>query len=218
MKLILIIFINIFKDVFSSFMSLTIIKKDINFSQHYRNAINIDTTRIYGNSSNLHYYYVNIYVGSKHKKQSLIIDTGSSLTGFPCEGICKKCGAHLNPYYSHKGQLLINLDSNTSKLLSCSDALKINLKCDSCNNDNLCSYHQSYGEGSSYNGLFVKDIIYFGDNLEIQNGFTMPFGCHSTYNELLIIEKQTYFYRRMLMVCQAYPQKSIVFLVLSTIY
>ena len=102
MKLIIIILlINIFKDVLSTFMSFSIDRKEVDVSQ--RNTDNLDSTRIYGNSSNLHYYYVNIHVGSKQKKQSLIIDTGSSLTGFPCEGFCKKCGAHLNPYYNPKG-------------------------------------------------------------------------------------------------------------------
>ncbi len=58
---------------------------------------------IYGNSSALHYYYVNVFVGTRMSKRSLIIDTGSSLTGFPCEGICNNCGKHLNPYYNHNG-------------------------------------------------------------------------------------------------------------------
>ena len=64
------------------------------------------TIRVYGNSSVLHYYFADIYVGSKFKKQSLIIDTGSSLLGFPCKSFCKKCGVHSNPYYDHKGKLV----------------------------------------------------------------------------------------------------------------
>jgi len=77
-----------------SYISLSIEKTD-----------SLDSSFLYGNSSVLHYYYVNIYVGSQKSKQSLIIDTGSSLTGFPCKGFCNDCGVHLNPYYNHNGRL-----------------------------------------------------------------------------------------------------------------
>ncbi len=55
--------------------------------------------RIFGNSSILNYYYINIYLGSPPKKQSVIIDTGSHITTVPCLPYCEKCGKHLNSYY-----------------------------------------------------------------------------------------------------------------------
>jgi hypothetical protein len=66
-------------------------------------------------------------------------------------------------------------------LITCEDAKKIKLKCDFCNNNELCSYHQTYGEGSTYSGVFVQDRIFFGDNNELENGLMIPFGCHSKY-------------------------------------
>lgn len=76
----------------------TFITFGVNKTQDFESYI------VHGNSSALHYYYVNVYVGSRFSKRSLIIDTGSSLTGFPCEGICNNCGKHLNPYYNYNGK------------------------------------------------------------------------------------------------------------------
>lgn len=43
-----------------------------------------------------HYAYA--YVGSPPQRQSLIIDTGSHYTAFPCTG-CKQCGEHTDAYF-----------------------------------------------------------------------------------------------------------------------
>lgn len=146
-------------------------------------TMDFESYSVFGNSSALHYYYINLYVGSQMSKQSLIIDTGSSLTGFPCKGLCKNCGQHLNSYYNLNGKYILIGDSITSKLLTCEDAKIIKLKCDYCNNNNLCSYRQSYGEGSTYSGVFVQDNIFFGDKNSRENGLIVPFGCHTKYIE-----------------------------------
>ena len=57
-------------------------------------------TEIYGNSSSLNYYFVNIYLGTPPKRQAVIIDTGSHLTSVPCMPLCESCGKHLNSYYT----------------------------------------------------------------------------------------------------------------------
>ena len=41
--------------------------------------------QMYGSSS-LGYYYINVYIGSPPQLQTLILDTGSWLTAFPCNG------------------------------------------------------------------------------------------------------------------------------------
>lgn len=46
---------------------------------------NRHTTRLFG-SFDLGYYYVNLFVGSPPQKQTVIVDTGSSLTAMPCSG------------------------------------------------------------------------------------------------------------------------------------
>lgn len=48
-------------------------------------AIIIKATQLYGNAQ-LGYYYMNFYVGTPAKLQTVIIDTGSWLTAFPCSG------------------------------------------------------------------------------------------------------------------------------------
>jgi len=39
--------------------------------------------KIYGNDT-LQYYYMNLMVGNPPQQQSVIIDTGSDTTAFPC--------------------------------------------------------------------------------------------------------------------------------------
>ncbi len=63
------------------------------------------STHIYGNTSALNYYYVNIYVGTPSKRQAVIIDTGSLLTTIPCAPFCESCGKHINSYYNFTGIL-----------------------------------------------------------------------------------------------------------------
>lgn len=43
------------------------------------------TTKLLG-SFDLGYYYTNLFVGTPPQKQTVIVDTGSSLTAFPCSG------------------------------------------------------------------------------------------------------------------------------------
>jgi len=59
----------------------------------------IDQSDLFGNTTTLNYYYVNIFIGTPGIKQSLIVDTGSGNTGVPCKSLCENCGYHLNSYY-----------------------------------------------------------------------------------------------------------------------
>jgi DNA-directed RNA polymerase subunit N (RpoN/RPB10) len=92
-----------------------------------------DSTPIFGNSSSLNYYFVNIYIGNPPQKQSVIIDTGSHLTSVPCMPYCLNCGRHINPYYDTK-------KSNMSELVNCnSDSCK-QFNYGRCEPDNKCSF------------------------------------------------------------------------------
>lgn len=71
-----------------------------------------DSSIIYGNSSSLTYFYVNLYIGSPPQKQSVIIDTGSHMTAIPCQPFCENCGSHINPHYDTN-------KSNSSSILQC---------------------------------------------------------------------------------------------------
>lgn len=88
---------------------------------------------IFGNSSNLNYYYVNLYIGSPPKRQSLIIDTGSQLTAVPCKPLCNHCGKHLNSYYDMS-------KSNSSKILECDEESCMFFPYKRCELDSKCGY------------------------------------------------------------------------------
>ena len=60
----------------------------------------MEQAELSGDTENLYYFYVDILVGSHHSVQSLIVDTGSHLTGFPCEPFCHSCGSHLHPHFN----------------------------------------------------------------------------------------------------------------------
>ena len=62
----------------------------------------LQTTPLYGNSTDLEYFYATVYLGSKRQPQALIVDTGSSVAAVPCAEYCTNCGNHLNKYYESK--------------------------------------------------------------------------------------------------------------------
>ena len=86
-----------------------------------------------------HYSY--LYVGTPPQRQSVIVDTGSHFTAFPCSG-CVQCGTHTDPYYEIK-------NSSTAQTPKC-------LK------DQKCLVSQSYTEGSSWHGYKVEDKLWVG--------------------------------------------------------
>ena len=49
-------------------------------------------------STTFGYYYLDLFVGTPPQKQTVILDTGSEITAFPCSD-CTDCGKHLeNPF------------------------------------------------------------------------------------------------------------------------
>ena len=63
--------------------------------------IHMQSGDLHGNSTELQYFYVDTYFGSQRQKQSLIVDTGSSIAAIPCKSYCKSssCGKHINDHY-----------------------------------------------------------------------------------------------------------------------
>lgn len=56
--------------------------------------MHLQATNLYGNSTDLEYFYIDVAFGSKRQKQALILDTGSSLAAVPCDEFCtqESCG------------------------------------------------------------------------------------------------------------------------------
>lgn len=68
--------------------------------------VHLQSTQVFGNSTDLEYYYVDVYVGTHRQKQTLIVDTGSTLLAMPCKAYCtsddygkSSCGSHINEWY-----------------------------------------------------------------------------------------------------------------------
>ena len=113
------------------------------------------------------------------KKQTYILDTGSTITTAPCQPYCTKCGTHLNSYHVIK---------NNSKIISCLDE-KCKLVKSFCGKENKCSFKTSYSEGSSIEGIFINELIRFGEDYELKNGVFAPIGCTTSENHLFFTQK-----------------------------
>mmetsp|Transcript_10023 Transcript_10023/g.9951 ORF Transcript_10023/g.9951 Transcript_10023/m.9951 type:complete len:421 (+) Transcript_10023:125-1387(+) len=109
-------------------------------------------------------------------KQTVIIDTGSRITAFPCAG-CRDCGTHMDSYFDYR-------NSSSSSVLNCNQ----NIPCSPCKNDQ-CGYSQSYAEGSSIAGILVEDFIMFGDDFQHSKRVKFVFGCHNRETNLFRTQK-----------------------------
>jgi len=116
-------------------------------------------------------HYANLYVGSPPQRVSVIVDTGSHHTAFPCSG-CQSCGDHTDPYFNPSA-------SKTSRKMTCATdcpAQKTFFRntrprtlgqCDASNDQ--CTFGQSYAEGSSWNAYQLKDQVWVGRHEDDEN-------------------------------------------------
>jgi hypothetical protein len=94
-------------------------------------------------------HYAHVYVGTPAQRVSVIVDTGSHHTAFPCAG-CKSCGKHTDPYFEpSRSSTLVRLDCS-----KCVAAARCVAK--------TCQVSQSYTEGSSWKAVQMKDNYYVG--------------------------------------------------------
>jgi hypothetical protein len=102
-------------------------------------------------------HYVDLWVGSPiPQRQTVIVDTGSSVTAFPCKG-CHECGFDDNAEY-HTDTYFDPSLSETFQTLSCD-----NCRVGQCNSHlKDCSISMSYAEGSSWNAYEAIDYVYAG--------------------------------------------------------
>jgi hypothetical protein len=134
-------------------------------------------SNVYGSAFGLNYYYTNLYLGENMEKQTYIIDTGSTTTTSPCT-LCKKCGKHLNNYYTIDEDNNILCNSNKCKMVN-----------SHCGSNNRCSFSVSYSEGSSLEGIYVNKLIRFGENYNSTEGKYAPIGCTTSENHLFLTQR-----------------------------
>ena len=140
---------------------------------------NLSEQFVYGSAFKINYYYSNLYLGEDMQKQGYILDTGSTITTSTCLPLCNNCGKHISPPYNIK---------STDKIISCSNE-KCKLVSSRCNSlSNQCSFSISYSEGSSLKGVFINEIVRFGENYKEQNKTYVPIGCTTEENHLFLTQ------------------------------
>lgn len=135
----------------------------------------IESARIYGNIDAFAYYYVDMLVGTPPQRVSLIVDTGSGVTAFPCRS-CRHCGRHIDPNFDFER-------SKTAKWVPCGG------KCTATCRGGHCQYHQGYTEGSSITGWYFLDQVSLGDAIQRNPPVQSTMGCHQDENRLFYTQK-----------------------------
>lgn len=131
-------------------------------------------------------HYANLWVGQpKAQRKSVIIDTGSHFTAFPCKG-CENCGEehHTDPYYDPDL-------SETFQALGCYKC-QLGAIC----KDRRCYFSQAYTEGSSWEAYQVEDMVYLGgrdmlamaDRRNTDYAVPFMFGCQISENGLFVTQ------------------------------
>jgi len=118
-------------------------------------------------------HYVDLWCGTPPQRQTVIVDTGSGVTAFPCSG-CKDCGV---PDY-HIDRLFIEDDSSTFSPNTCgkdnsqsrSDCMSSRSRC----TNQQCKISMSYAEGSRWDAYEGIDRCYVAGPHEIPLVVTDP--------------------------------------------
>ena len=138
------------------------------------------------------YFYecvATVWVGSPPQRKSVIVDTGSHYTAFPCTG-CNNCGEsyHTDLYFDPE-------KSNTFHQNSCKEQECVTGG-RNCQANDQCTFGQSYAEGSSWKAYEVQDLFAAGGNTSedgnnaIHSAFAIDFmfGCQSSETGLFITQ------------------------------
>lgn len=123
-------------------------------------------------------HYVDLWIGSNDpQRQTVIVDTGSQLTSFPCTD-CTDCGEsyHTDHYFDPK-------KSETFRKLGCDECSLGHCYGDS----DFCSMGLSYQEGSSWKAYESIDRVYAGGlhNQPVSGADTVPSGPEENPNGLV---------------------------------
>ncbi|KAL3933425.1 MAG: hypothetical protein SGBAC_010403 [Bacillariaceae sp.] len=97
-------------------------------------------------------HYIDLWCGTPPQRQTVIVDTGSGVTAFPCSA-CSDCGA---PKY-HVDQYFNEGESSTFSKVDCNGCMK-----GTCSNNKECRITMSYQEGSSWTAYEARDHCYVG--------------------------------------------------------
>ena len=106
-------------------------------------------------------HYIDIWVGYPAQRQTAIVDTGSSVTAFPCSS-CTDCGQHTDPPFNEDA-------SQSFRATHCPIVSAENEGCvfGKCSNNGLCLVEHSFGVpgspgASSWTAYEAQDVAYAG--------------------------------------------------------
>uniref|UniRef100_A0A7S4RMF9 Peptidase A1 domain-containing protein n=1 Tax=Alexandrium monilatum TaxID=311494 RepID=A0A7S4RMF9_9DINO len=134
-----------------------------------------DEARLFGNLHALGSYHVDMLVGTPGQMQSVIVDTGSTMTAFPCTECGTKCGTHIDPPFDPQR-------SSTFRWVQCSES-----NCRQCSADgSTCGYSVRYVEGSSISGKFFEDVLHLGHAVRANSRHSVWLGCHTEETNLFL--------------------------------
>ena len=129
-------------------------------------------------------HYATIWVGTPSQRKSVIIDTGSHFTAFPCRG-CEGCGEehHTDRYFDPEA-------STTFIALTCDQCHAAQCEVD------RCIFSQTYTEGSSWHAYESIDKVFVGGRElssalnPINNSFKTDFlfGCQMKETGLFVTQ------------------------------
>eukprot|EP00931_Biecheleriopsis_adriatica_P035489 TRINITY_DN20425_c0_g1_i1.p1 TRINITY_DN20425_c0_g1~~TRINITY_DN20425_c0_g1_i1.p1 ORF type:complete len:480 (-),score=37.40 TRINITY_DN20425_c0_g1_i1:73-1461(-) len=134
-----------------------------------------DEARLYGDVHDFMAYHVDVLVGTPGQLQSVIVDTGSGKTAFPCKE-CTDCGTHIDPPFDPEA-------SSTFSWVACADP-----RCSSCSGDK-CFYSVRYVEGSMIQGVVFEDVLHFGMAARNNRRGPVWLGCHTRETNLFRTQK-----------------------------
>ena len=142
-----------------------------------------------GNSDNLYFYYITLFMGNKKENQSFIIDTTSSITTSPCT-LCASCGDHLNEYYIiNDTSSIIDMNSTECDYLPNIFNGTIEFKVNKYFEERNCKFYSEL-ENEKIFGLYLEHSVSFEsilsninndendeDYISEENEFQLPIGC-----------------------------------------
>lgn len=103
-------------------------------------------------------HYVDLWCGSTPQRQTVIVDTGSAVTAFPCSGCRNQCGKDY-----HIDQVFDESLSTSFQVLPCNKCMRGRCTVVSGTpENNNCKIGMSYQEGSSWTAFEAKDYCYVG--------------------------------------------------------
>lgn len=136
----------------------------------------IESARLMGDMNHYAYYFTDLMVGKPTPQRvSVIIDTGSRMSGFPCAS-CDHCGEHLDPAFDISS-------SDTASWSSCSEGCA-----EECVG-NRCPYRETYAEGSSVEGFWFTDFMELGDSFSKNPAVLAKMGCHDMEDKLFFTQR-----------------------------